>query len=103
MDGENPDHMYNISIWLVISSLVGARLYYVISHFSEFSADNNLNFIYRFFILLKNVFWPIGNDGQIGIGGLVLYGGLILATIAAATAYHIFFICAVRFDFDRKV
>ncbi len=88
-DGENPDHVYNISIWLVISSLVGARLYYVISHFSEFRADENLHFLYRFFILLKNVFWPVGYDGQIGISGLVLYGGLILATLAAALYLYI--------------
>ena len=88
-DGENPDHVYNLSVWLVISSLVGSRLYYVITHFSEFRADENLPFLYRFFIILKNVFWPVGYDGQIGISGLVLYGGLILATFTAALYLYI--------------
>ena len=96
-DGENPDHVYNLSVWLVISSLVGARLYYVITHFSEFRADENFPFLYRFFILLKNIFWPVGSDGQIGISGLVLYGGLILATLTAALYLYIHKLNAPKF------
>jgi len=82
--GENPDHIYNLSFWLVISSLVGARLYYVITHYDEFRANKGLSLPIRIFTELKNMFWPVGGDGQIGISGLILYGGLIFATIAAA-------------------
>ena len=82
--GENPEHVYNLSFWVVISSLVGARLYYVITHYSEFRADAGSSFPARFFIEAKNMFWPVGADGQVGISGLILYGGLILATISTA-------------------
>jgi len=85
--GENPDHIYNISVWIVISSLLGARLYYIITHYSEFRVDDTGSVLVRIFLELKNMFWPIGSDGQIGISGLVLYGGLILAT--AASAYYL--------------
>ena len=27
--GENPDHLYNMSVWLVISALLGSRIYFV--------------------------------------------------------------------------
>ena len=96
-DGENPDHVYNLSVWIVISSLVGARLYYVITHFDEFRADENLPFLYRFFIELKNIFWPVGADGQIGISGLVLYGGLILATLTVVFYLYIHKLHVLKF------
>jgi len=82
--GENPDHIYNLSVWIVISSLLGARLYYVITHYYEFRAEESLPFLNRFFIEIKNMFWPVSSSGQIGISGLVLYGGLIAGTLAAA-------------------
>jgi len=82
--GENPDHIYNLSIWLVLSSLIGARLYYVFTHYYEFRADEGTAFIRRIFVEFRNMFWPVGADGQIGISGLVLYGGLIMATLAMA-------------------
>jgi phosphatidylglycerol:prolipoprotein diacylglycerol transferase len=80
--GENPDHIYNISVWIVISSLIGARLYYVITHYAEFRAPEGTGLIARVFIELRNMFWPIGSDGQVGISGLIYYGGLILAVVA---------------------
>lgn len=82
--GENPDHIYNLSVWVVISSLLGARLYYVVTHYHEFRADHASSVVNRIFIELKNMFWPVGSDGQVGISGLILYGGLILGTITAA-------------------
>ncbi|HUT62708.1 MAG TPA: prolipoprotein diacylglyceryl transferase [Anaerolineae bacterium] len=77
---ENPEHIYNLSIWIVISSLIGARLHYVMTHFYEFQADKGLSPVMRFFTEMKNIFWPVGADGQVGISGLILYGGLICAT-----------------------
>ena len=82
--GENPEHIYNISVWLVVSSLLGARLYYVVTHYHEYRAAEGVPLLQRIFIEAKNMFWPIGSDGKVGIDGLVLYGGVILATIAAA-------------------
>jgi len=87
--GENPEHIYNLSIWIMISSLLGARIYYVVTHFSEFSAGPGLPLISSIFVVMKNMFWPVGNNGQIGINGLVLLGGLITATFAAAYYLHI--------------
>jgi phosphatidylglycerol:prolipoprotein diacylglycerol transferase len=80
--GDNPETIYNLSVLVVISALIGARLYYVVTHYSEFRAEENLPWLNRFFVEFKNMFWPIGSDGQIGISGLVLYGGLICATVA---------------------
>ncbi len=82
--GENPDNIYNLSVWIVISSLLGARLYYIITHYYEFRAEDNLPLLIRFFTEFKNMFWPISSSGQIGINGLVLYGGLIMGTLVTA-------------------
>lgn len=80
--GENPDHLYNISIWLVVSALFGARVYYVATHYGEFAAPG-YSFPIRVALELKRMFWPIGESGQVGINGLVLYGGFIAATATA--------------------
>ena len=42
-----------------------------------------MSFARRIFLELKNMFWPVGAGGQIGISGLILYGGLIAATAVA--------------------
>jgi phosphatidylglycerol---prolipoprotein diacylglyceryl transferase len=81
--GEDPEHIYNISIWLVLSSLVGSRLYYVITHYSEFRAGEHYSLLGRILVEMRNMFWPVSADGQIGLSGLIYYGGLICATIAA--------------------
>jgi len=82
--GENPEHIYNLSVWLVVSSLIGARFYYVVTHYHEYRAGKGVPLLQKIFIEAKNMFWPVGSDGIVGIDGLVLYGGIILATIAAA-------------------
>lgn len=82
-DGGNPDHIYDLSIWVVISALIGARVYYIVTHFSEFAANPSLPFFTRLFVDFKNMFWPFSN-GQIGISGLVLLGGLLGATAVTA-------------------
>ena len=86
--GENIDHIYNLAVWIVFSSLIGARLYYVITHYHEFRENENLFFVKRFLLELKNMFWPVGANGQIGISGLVLYGGLIMATLVTWMYLH---------------
>ena len=42
--GENPEHMYNIAVWLVLSALFGSRLYYIVTHYSEFRAGKSIRF-----------------------------------------------------------
>jgi len=79
--GENPEHIYSISVWIVLSSLLGSRLFYVITHYSEFRAPEGISGFMRIFIELKNMFWPVSTDGQVGLQGLTYYGGLIAATV----------------------
>ncbi len=65
------DHtvMADLGFWLIISAIVGARLYYVGLHFEEFQDD------------LFSIVNPF-QHGQIGIGGLVMYGGFIGAFLS---------------------
>lgn len=59
-----PEHVSNMAIYAVLGGIVGARLYYVVLHFEEFR-DN-----------LSSIINPF--EGEVfGLGGLVLYGGLI--------------------------
>jgi phosphatidylglycerol---prolipoprotein diacylglyceryl transferase len=81
--GENPDHVFNLSVWLVISSLLGARIYYILTHFDEFRVTGSYSAFERYLIEFKRMFWPIGANGEVGISGLIFLGGLILATITA--------------------
>lgn len=88
--GEDPEHVYNMAVWLVLSSLFGSRLYYIITHYSEFRAGEGYSFFERILVEMRNMFWPVGADGQVGLSGLIYYGGLIAATIAAVIylKYH---------------
>ena len=61
--GQNPDTYWDISIWLIIFSIIGARVYYVI------------------------FFWDAYKDDPIQIfnlrgGGLAIYGGVIAGVLA---------------------
>lgn len=67
--GLDPNVISDVGFWIILSSILGARLYYVFLHFEEFSG-NMLNIINPF------------QDGSVGIGGLVMYGGLIGAIVS---------------------
>jgi phosphatidylglycerol:prolipoprotein diacylglycerol transferase len=95
--GLNPDYVYNLSFWIILSSLIGARLYYVVTHYDEFRAPSNLPFVSRLAHEFVNMFWPIGTNGQIGINGLVFYGGLIAATVATAVFLRVHRLSIPRF------
>ena len=69
-NGLNPDSIADVGFWVIISAIVGARLYFVILHPEEFKGN------------LQAIFNPF-QKGQIGIGGLVMYGGFIGAIISA--------------------
>ena len=73
--GLNPTVIADVGFWVILAAIVGARLYYVILHFEEFSGN------------LLSIINPFHN-GMVGIGGLVMYGGFI----GAITASVIFFV-----------
>jgi phosphatidylglycerol:prolipoprotein diacylglycerol transferase len=69
----NPEVISDAGFWIIIAAILGARLYYVFLHFDEFSGN------------LASIIWPAQQD-QCGIGGLVMYGGVIGA-IGAGLLY----------------
>jgi phosphatidylglycerol:prolipoprotein diacylglycerol transferase len=71
--GLNPDVISDAGFWIIIAAILGARFYYVFLHFDEFSTN------------LLSILWPAQQD-QCGIGGLVMYGGVIGA-IGAGLLY----------------
>jgi phosphatidylglycerol:prolipoprotein diacylglycerol transferase len=74
--GLNPEVIADMGFWLILSAIVGARLYYVILHFEEFRGD------------LLSIINPFQGE-TIGIGGLVMLGGYIGAVIAAILFFKI--------------
>ena len=62
----------DLTVWILISSLLGARLTYVFAHLDEFQGR------------WLDVINPIQSDGTIGIAGLVLLGGVATAIPTAA-------------------
>jgi phosphatidylglycerol:prolipoprotein diacylglycerol transferase len=65
--GLKGDDIVNISFISIISSIIGSRLFYVVFHVEEFQG----RWVY--------IFWPVQENGTIGIGGLILLGGFLLA------------------------
>jgi phosphatidylglycerol:prolipoprotein diacylglycerol transferase len=74
--GFDPDIIYDLGLYVIIAAIVGARSYYVITHFDEFRGS------------LLSIINPI-HDGYVGISGLVMYGGFIAAVITAAAYFKI--------------
>lgn len=72
--GLDPNVVSDVGFWVILSAIIGSRFYYVLLHFEEFKDD------------LVSIFNPFHGD-SVGIGGLVMYGGLIGAIIAG----YIFF------------
>jgi phosphatidylglycerol:prolipoprotein diacylglycerol transferase len=77
--GLNPDAVSDVGLYTIISAIIGARLYYVATHFHEFRPP---------FGRLSDIVNPF-QDGRLGISGLVMYGGFIAAIIAAALFFKI--------------
>ncbi|MBP3217040.1 MAG: prolipoprotein diacylglyceryl transferase [Lachnospiraceae bacterium] len=69
--GQNPDDYWDISLWIIISAIAGARIYYVIFFWDSYK--NNLLEIFN----LRG-------------GGLAIYGGIILSVIT------IFVYCRIK-------
>jgi phosphatidylglycerol:prolipoprotein diacylglycerol transferase len=72
----NPDIVSDLGVWVILAAIAGSRLYYVILHFEEFRGD------------LFSIINPFQN-GQIGIGGLVMLGGLLGAIAAGFTYFKV--------------
>ncbi len=75
--GIKSDEIVNIGFIIILSSIVGARLLYVVFHLNEFRG----RWIYTF--------WPVQENGVLGLGGLILLGGFI-AAFAAASFYILY-------------
>jgi len=74
--GLNPDVIADLGLYVIIAAIIGARAYYVMTHFDEFRGD------------LLSIVNPF-HEGHIGISGLVMYGGFIAAIITAAAYFTI--------------
>jgi phosphatidylglycerol:prolipoprotein diacylglycerol transferase len=64
----------NLAFVVIFTGILGARLFYVLFHWSEFSHD------------LLSAINPFRSGGEFGIAGLNLYGGIVMA-IAATLVY----------------
>ncbi len=73
--GIPPGHIIDLSFIVLISSIVGSRLFYVIYHLDEF-ADNLFDIVNPF------------QGGTVGISGLSMMGGIVLALVSA----YLFFV-----------
>lgn len=60
--GQNPDNYWDLFVWLIVFSIIGARIYYVVFFWDMFKDD----------------FWSVFN---IRNGGLAIYGGVIAGAL----------------------
>ncbi len=67
----------DLALIILISALVGARFFYVIFHLEEFKGH------------LWDMISPVQSTGEIGIGGLSMFGGLILAIVCCLVYIHL--------------
>lgn len=74
--GLNPDVIADVGFYVILSAILGARLYYVLLHYEEFQGN------------LLSIINPF-QKGMVGIGGLVMYGGFIGAIIASVLYFRL--------------
>ena len=68
--GQNPDHISNAALYALIAGVVGARIFYVVHHFSQFRYD------------------PWWSALAVWRGGLEFVGGFVLAIIVIIFYLH---------------
>lgn len=66
----DPNFALNLAFLIIFSGIIGARVFYVIFHWSDFSSNP------------LSAFNPFGSSGQFGIAGLNLYGGVVFALVS---------------------
>jgi len=69
--GINPNDIMDLSVILIISAIIGSRLLYILFHLEEFRGH------------WLDTFNPFQSNGQIGIAGLTVLGGVILCIISS--------------------
>ncbi len=69
--GINIDWIPDLSLVILVTAIVGSRFFYVIRHLEEFEGHR------------WDMINPIQSSGEIGIGGLSMFGGLVLAIICS--------------------
>ena len=74
-EGVKTDDVLDYAIWLVVCGIVGARLYYVFTSFSQYKGDTFLETV-------KNII-------AVWNGGLAIYGGIIAGGLALAIVSRI--------------
>ncbi|UCB51862.1 MAG: prolipoprotein diacylglyceryl transferase [Candidatus Zixiibacteriota bacterium] len=65
--GLGVDWLPDLSLIILVSAIAGSRFFYVIFHLNEFEGR------------ILDMVNPIQSTGEIGIGGLSMFGGLVLA------------------------
>jgi phosphatidylglycerol:prolipoprotein diacylglycerol transferase len=71
------DWIPDLSLIILISAIIGSRFFYVIYHLDEFQGR------------ILDMINPIQSTGEIGIGGLSMFGGLVLAIVCGIVYVHI--------------
>jgi phosphatidylglycerol:prolipoprotein diacylglycerol transferase len=74
--GIPPEQVIDLSFIVLIASVIGSRFFYVIYHLDEFS-DNLLDIVNPF------------QGGSVGIAGLSMMGGILLALISAVVFFAV--------------
>ncbi len=74
-DGIDVGVVVDLVVWILISSLVGARVTYFLFHLDEFRGPPDGSGPIRWLDIVN----PIQSDGTIGIAGLVFLGGVVFA------------------------
>ncbi len=72
----DPDAIVDVGFYIIVAAIVGARLYYVALHFEHFKGN------------LLDIVNPF-QEGGVGLGGLVMYGGLIGGILAGLLYFRI--------------
>ena len=63
------DRLMSLCFWIIVSGLIGARLFYVVQKWDEFASDSSVNLVSKMLDMTK--------------GGLVVYGSLVGGLIGA--------------------
>ncbi len=75
--GIHRDMIVNLAFIVMISAIVGSRLFYVLFHLDEFKGQ----WIYTFL--------PVQADGSIGLGGLIFLGGFLGALLSGSIYVYV--------------
>ncbi len=83
--GISKDHVMDVGLYIVISAILGSRLFYVVTHLDEFRG--------RWLDTIN----PFQRSGEIGIAGLSMLGGVVLAILTIVVFCRIKKISILRF------